>query len=230
MSEDFIINAEDRTVQGKGASRRLRREGKVPVILYGGHKEPRMLQTGHNELLHHLEHEAFYSHILTVKIGKDDEMAVLKDVQRHPSKLQINHVDLLRVVKGEKLRMSVPLHFVGEDVAPGVKLRGGVFQHLMTELDISVLPKDLPEYIEVNVSELDVDESVHLADITLPKGVEVAAHLLEENPTLVSIHIPRAVVEEVEEPEEGEEGEEAAAGDETAADDAEEKKEEGGEE
>ncbi len=225
MSEDFIVIAEDRTDQGKGASRRLRRANKVPAIIYGGKSEPAMIQMGHDSLLHHLEHEAFYSHILTIDVGGKTEQAVLKDVQRHPAKPRILHVDFQRVVKGEKLKMNVPLHFIGEDIAPGVKLKGGVVQHLETDLEITVLPKDLPEFIAVDISELDVDESVHLADITLPEGVEVSANLLEENPTLVSIHIPRVVVEVDEEDEADAADGEASEGDDDA--DSDDKKEEG---
>lgn len=231
MSEDFILNAELRTDQGKGASRRLRRAKKVPMILYGGKDEPQMLQVGQNELDQHLNHEAFYSHIIQVRVDGKDQQAVLKDVQRHPAKPVILHLDMMRVVKGVKIRVTVPLHFVGEDVAPGVKLKGGVIQHHHNDLDINVLPRNLPEYIEVDVSELGMDESIHLSDIKLPEGVEVLGHGEEEDPSLVSIHMPRVVEEPEEEAADDadEDGEAAEAeGGEEAGDDA-EKKDEGGE-
>ena len=234
MSEDFVLNAEVRTEQGKGASRRLRHTGKVPMILYGGKSGPAMLQVDEHELRHHLEHEAFYSHIIQVNIEGKKEQAVLKDVQRHPAKPIVLHLDMLRIVAGVKIKVTVPLHFIGEDVAPGVKREGGVIQHHMNDLDINVLPKHLPEYIEVNVSELGMDESIHLSDITLPEGVEVLGFGEDDDPSIVSIHMPR-VVEEPEDEVEAEDGEEAAEGEEAAADDAgedagdDDKKDKGGE-
>ena len=132
MSEDYIVHAETRSVQGTGASRRLRRTGKVPAILYGGGAEPVQLSVDHNEMLRHLEHEAFYSHILSIEVDGKTENAVLKDLQRHPSKAQILHADFMRVVAGQSMRMTVPLHFVGEDKSPGIKNNGGV-------LDLSLI-------------------------------------------------------------------------------------------
>ena len=194
--EDFIVNAEPRTAQGKGASRRLRREGKVPAILYGGKGEPTNLQVDAHELQHHLEHEAFFSHILVVKTGAGDDRAVLKDVQRHPSKAQILHVDFQRVVAGQAIKMNVPLHFINEGSAPASK-QGGVIEHLATEVEIVVLPKDLPEFIEVDLGELEMDVTVHLSEIKLPKGVKLA--VLEQGGDDAGIavaHKPRAVVED----------------------------------
>ena len=144
--EDFIVHAEPRELQGKGASRRLRREGKVPAILYGGKSGPVNLQVEHQTLLHHLEHEAFFSHILVIKTPDGEERAVLKDVQRHPAKPHILHLDFQRVVAGQALRMSVPLHFINEGIAPASK-QGGVIEHLANEVEVLCLPKDLPEYI-----------------------------------------------------------------------------------
>ena len=206
MSEDFIVSARLRDEQGKGASRRLRREGLVPGILYGGGEAPAMLALNRNEMDHHLANEAFYSHILTVKVeGKDDAIAVLKDVQRHPAKEFPIHIDLQRVVAGQAIRMQVPLHFLGEDVAPGVKLQGGVVNHHLIDVEISCLPRNLPEYIEVDVSALEVDDSLRLSDLVVPEGVELVALAHDDDTTVVSIHIPRAVVEE-EPTDEAEEG------------------------
>ena len=195
MSEDYIVHAETRSVQGTGASRRLRRTGKVPAILYGGGAEPVQLSVDHNEMLRHLEHEAFYSHILSIEVDGKTENAVLKDLQRHPSKAQILHADFMRVVAGQSMRMTVPLHFVGEDKSPGIKNNGGVLDRLPNELEIECLPRNLPEYIEVDVSGLDVNESIHLEELTLPEGVTSVAQAHGENWTLVAVHVPRAAVE-----------------------------------
>ena len=195
MSEDYIVHAETRSVQGTGASRRLRRTGKVPAILYGGDAEPVQLSVDHNEMLRHLEHEAFYSHILSIDVDGKTENAVLKDLQRHPSKAQILHADFMRVVAGQSMRMTVPLHFVGEDKSPGIKNNGGVLDRLRNELEIECLPRNLPEYIEVDVSGLDVNESIHLEELTLPEGVTSVAQAHGENWTVVAVHVPRAAVE-----------------------------------
>lgn len=195
MSEDFIVHAETRSVQGTGASRRLRRTGKVPAILYGGDAEPVQLSVDHNEMVRHLEHEAFYSHILSIEVDGKTENAVLKDLQRHPSKAQILHADFMRVVAGQSMRMTVPLHFVGEDKSPGIKNNGGVLDRLRNELEIECLPRNLPEYIEVDVSGLDVNESIHLEELTLPEGVTSVAQAHGENWTVVAVHVPRAAVE-----------------------------------
>ncbi len=191
MQEDFIINAEVREDQGKGASRRLRLTGKVPAVLYGGKGKPISLQLSHNEMFHHLEHEAFYSHILSVQIDGKKEQAVLKDVQRHPHRPIIMHIDLQRVVAGQEIKMQVPLHFIGEDIAPGVK-QGGLVEHMANEVDIVCLPKNLPEFIEVDISALGMDESVHMSDLKLPKGVSLQS---ETDTTVAAIHKPRAAVE-----------------------------------
>jgi len=170
MAISFELNAEPRSDMGKGASRRLRQAGKVPAILYGGDKEPETLTLSHNELLRNLQHEAFYSHILTVKSAGGTTSAILRDLQRHPSKPVILHVDLQRVSATEKLRTQVPLHFIGEDKSPGVKA-GGMVSHETTEVEVECLPKDLPEFIEVDLSAVDVGETIHLSDLQLPAGV-----------------------------------------------------------
>jgi large subunit ribosomal protein L25 len=200
MSEDFIVKAELRSDAGKGASRRLRHTGRIPAIIYGAGKDAVSLSLHHNEMMHHLEHEAFYSHILTVSINGADEKAVLKDVQRHPGKPKIMHVDFQRVSAKDKLHMHVPLHFIGEDVAPGVKIGGGIFSHLMSNIEVSCLAKDLPEYIEVDVSAMQLGDALHLSDIKLPSGVEIIAlsHGEDHDLPVVSVHAPRGGAEEVE--------------------------------
>jgi large subunit ribosomal protein L25 len=200
MAVSFELNAEPRKDTGKGASRRLRRAGSVPAILYGGKEEPRALTLNHNQVLRSLEHEAFYSHILTVNIGGTGTRAVLRDLQRHPSKPTILHVDLQRVSETEKLRMHVPLHFLGEDIAPGIKLGGGMVMHELIEVEVECLPQDLPEYIEVDISALDVGDSLHLSDLKVPQGLTLVELARGEDHDLgvVSIHARRGGGEEEE--------------------------------
>lgn len=216
MSEDFIVNAETRTDVGKGASRRLRHAGKVPAIIYGSGKGPVSLTVGHDEFMHHLEHEAFYSHILTVNVDGKKQKAVLKDLQRHPSKARMLHIDFLRVSDKDVIHMSIPVHFLNEEESAGVK-EGGLVSHLMTTIDIACKASDLPEYLQLDVIGVEVGGSLHLSDIVLPKGVEIPAlaHGADHDLPVVSIHMPRAVVEE--EPTEAAEGVEAAEGGEAAA-------------
>ncbi len=198
MSVSFELHAEPRNDMGKGASRRLRREGKVPAIMYGGGKDPQALTLEQRELLHNLENEAFFSHILTIKVDGSDEQAVLRDLQRHPSKPVVLHVDLQRVSASEKIHVRVPLHFVGEDVAVGVKMGGGMISHELTEVDVECLPGDLPEFIEVDVSGLDVGDSLHLSDLKLPAGVTLVELARGEGHDLsvVSVHARRGGGEE----------------------------------
>jgi len=172
----FELNAEVRDVKGKGASRRLRRDGKVPAVMYGAGKDAMMLTLDHNSLQHQVKNEAFYSSILNVNIaGRAQEQAVLRDIQMHPYKPRITHLDLQRVSATEKLHMRVPLHFLNQDIAPGVKQGGGVVSHLMTEIDITCLPKDLPEFLTVDMANIELNQSVHLSDIKLPDGVAITS-------------------------------------------------------
>lgn len=171
----FELSAEMRDVKGKGASRRLRRDGKVPAVMYGAGKDAVALTLDHNTLYHQVKNEAFYSSILTIKVGKDQEQAVLRDIQMHPYKPRIAHIDLQRISATEKLHMRVPLHFINQDTAPGVKQQGGIVSHLMTEVDITCLPKDLPEYLTVDMGSLTLNQSVHLSDIQLPEGVSITS-------------------------------------------------------
>ncbi len=209
----FELEAESRSDLGKGASRRLRRDGKVPAIIYGGDEDPKSISLRHSELLKRLEHEAFYAHILSVQIDGKATKAVLRDMQRHPSKPQIMHMDFQRVNENQPIRVHVPLHFVGADIAPGVKTGGGMVNHELMEVELEVLPRHLPEFIEVDISALDVGDSVHLTELKLPESgslVELGRGEGHDLP-VVSIHARRGVAED-EESEEVDEGGEAAEG------------------
>jgi len=174
MSDVFQIKAQPRSDKGKGASRRLRRQGLVPGIVYGAHKEPESISLVHHELAHQLETESFFSHILTLKVGSKSQKVIIKDMQRHPAKPFITHVDFLRVSAKEKLRTNIPLHFLHEDTCVGVKA-GGVLSRSITDVEVSCLPADLPEYIEVDVGGLDIGDSILLSGLVAPKGVELTA-------------------------------------------------------
>jgi len=191
MKTSFELIAEFRQDQGKGASRRLRRDGKVPAILYGGHADARTLSVSHQKLLIMLENERFYSTILNLKVGEETQAAILKDVQRHPYKNAVLHIDFQRVNDNEKIRISIPLHFKGEAVSPGVKTQGGIVSHLRTQVEVTCLPKDLPEFIEVDMSGLSLNESIHLSELKLPEGVQLL-DLAKEDSAVVAIHSPRA--------------------------------------
>jgi large subunit ribosomal protein L25 len=191
MKTSFELVAEFRETQGKGASRRLRHDGKVPAILYGGHAAARTLTLSHQKLLIMLDNERFYSTILNLKVGDQSQAAILKDVQRHPFKNAIVHVDFQRVEENEKIRISIPLHFTGAAAAPGVKSQGGLVSHMRTEAEVSCLPKDLPEFIEVDISGLSLNESIHLSQLKVPQGV-VLVELAKEDAAVVAIHSPRA--------------------------------------
>jgi large subunit ribosomal protein L25 len=191
MKTSFELVAEFRETQGKGASRRLRHEGKVPAILYGGHADARALTLSHQKLLIMLDNERFYSTILSLKVGDQTQAAILKDVQRHPFKNAIVHIDFQRVEENEKIRISIPLHFTGAAVSPGVKTQGGIVSHMRTETEVSCLPKDLPEFIEVDISGLSLNESIHLSQLKIPAGVTLV-DLVKDDAAVVAIHSPRA--------------------------------------
>ena len=213
MAEEFDLIAEIREDQGKGASRRLRHEGKVPAIIYGAGRPPRALVFDHNKVLRQLENESFYSSVLNIKVGEKSQAVILKDVQRHPAKPQIMHMDFQRVQAHETLRVNVPLHFIGEDDAPGVKLQKGVVTHNVVDIEIECLPGNLPEYIEVDCSGLEIGDSLHLSDLKAPSGVKLVDLLNFENmdeeeraeadQTVVMIAAPRVEAEEGEEGETG---------------------------
>jgi large subunit ribosomal protein L25 len=198
--EVFEIEAKSRTEFGKSPIRRLRRAGMVPAIMYGAGKEPVPLTLSHNELLKRLEYEGFYSRILTINIeGQPQEKAVLKDIQRHPYRPTVMHLDFQRISETEKLQRQVPLHFINEEKSVGVKQSGGSISHHLTEIQIVCLPKDLPEFIEVDLTNLKLNEIVHLSDLVLPEGVEYKDG--DQDLPVVSVHLARS--EDKEEAEQG---------------------------
>ena len=211
----FDLSAEPRNDQGKGASRRLRHSGKVPAILYGAHAEPVRLSLEHHKLLPLVADEKFYSSIISVSVGAQKQPVIVKDVQMHPARNAIVHVDLQRVLENEKIRLHVPIHFKGAAAAPGVKTQGGVVSHHMADMEVVCLPKDLPEYIELDLSAMNLNDTLYLKDVKVPAGVTISGLAHGANPPVVSIHAPR-----VAEPEPTEEaaavategGEVAAAG------------------
>ena len=196
MSEEFNLIAEMRDDQGKGASRRLRRQGMVPAVIYGAGRDPRNLMFDHNKVLRQLEDPSFYSSILNVKVGEKSRAAIVKDIQRHPSKTQIIHIDLQRIVEDEQIKMQIPIHYLGEEDAVGVKIGGGTVTKIMTELEISCLPKDLPEFLEVDISELELDQMLNVSDISLPEGVEISDIMKEQDQAIVSIQEIKEIIEE----------------------------------
>jgi large subunit ribosomal protein L25 len=218
MSSSFLINAEMREDLGKGASRRLRHAGKVPAIIYGFGSEPVSVTLDHSKIIHNLEEETFYSQILEISLNGKTERVVLRDLQRHPAKALIMHMDFQRVNENEAMHVHIPLHFIGEDICPGVKLESGAVSHQTTEVEISCLPKDLIEFIEVDVSALNIGDSIHLTDLKLPEGVSLVAlsHGEGHDQTVVTVHVTKTV--EVEEgapeaPSNDVEGEEEGEGD-----------------
>ena len=196
--------------------RRLRRTGRVPVVVYGGGSEPAHLSVQADELFHHLEHEAFYSHVLSLDVNGKKERVILRDLHRHPSKPQILHLDLMSIREDQEIKVHVPLHFTGEEECVGVKEDGGVINHLQTDVEVSCLPGNLPEFINVDIALLGLGHSLHLSDIKVPEGVTIVAltHGDENDSAIVSVFRPRAIEEEVV-------AEEAVEGEEVAADDVE---------
>ena len=211
------INAVLRGAKGTGASRRLRHEGKVPGVLYGGKDDAKSIELNAKDLFMQFKHEAFHASILTLNLDGKKESVLLRDYQMHPVRNNIQHIDLQRIDENKKLSVKIPFHFLNEDVAPGVKLEGGVVSHIMVDVDISCLPKDLPTYIEVDMIALSIGDSIRLSDIKIPEGVELTTLSEDNDPTVTSISQPKVVVEETPVAAEGEEG--AAEGsDEKAAD------------
>jgi large subunit ribosomal protein L25 len=216
-SVKFELEAVVRQDIGKGASRRLRHTNMVPAVIYGAGQDPVSLTIDHNKVVTALSNEAFYSHILTLKIAGVGEQVILKDVQRDPSKPRVHHLDFQRVRADQKLHMNIPIHFIGDEDAPGLS-EGGVVYHAINDIEIRCLPKDLPEFLEVFTGEMKLDETLHMSDIKLPAGVELVAfsHGSEGHDLpVVSIHKPRIIEEDIVVPvaEEGEaaEGQDAAA-------------------
>lgn len=201
MSTDIKLAATARHDVGKGASRRLRRqEDKVPAIVYGGDKEPLKIAFEHKDILKAAKNEAFFSQIITVSLDGKEQKLLLKDIQRHPYKPVILHLDFQRITGKETLHVNIPLHFINEDTAPAVK-EGGIVSHIMKEVEVITTPANLPEFIEVDLANLAMDQTIHLSEVKLPKGVEAAllSHGDEsQDPAVVNAHKPKVAVEETE--------------------------------
>jgi large subunit ribosomal protein L25 len=196
-----------RSAQGTGASRRLRRSGKVPGIVYGGEIAPMPIELDHNALYQHMRLEAFHASILSMSVSGKKEQVLLRDVQMHPFRAEILHVDFQRVAQDKEITIKVPLHFVNAEISPGVKLSGGLVSHVMNDLEVVCLPKNLPAFIEVDLAELAAGHSIHVSELKLPKGVEAVATQGGEDPVVATCIVPRAAAEEGT----GEEGAPAAA-------------------
>ncbi len=186
----IVLKAAKRAEQGTGASRRLRRTGRVPGILYGGGREAEQITVDHNEVYHLLKQESFHASVLTMDIDGAAQAAILRDVQVHPYKIQVLHLDFQRVDAAQKIHVKVPLHFKNAELSPGVKLQGGIASHVLNELDVTCLPGDLPEFIEVDLAHLTSGHSMHVSEIPMPKGVEPVLHK-GEDPVIASITMPR---------------------------------------
>ena len=199
-NNQFQLNAVNRSAeqQGKGASRRLRKQNLVPAIIYGGNEEPTAIAVKYNELIKALENEAFFSHILTINVDGDEHQAVIKDLQRHPAKGVPLHADFMRIVKGQKIHMNVPVHFEGKEDAPGTK-EGGILSTLVTDVEIICLPSRLPESLVVDVSKMQIGDTYHLSDIVLPEGVVIYELEQEDGTDRTIVNIQAPTVEEVDE-------------------------------
>ena len=204
MSTNFELNAKARDVFGTNASRRLRRLEQVPAMIYGGDQDNEAVLLDHHEIMHNLEVEAFHSAIISLNTGSGSQQVILREVQHHRYRPRLVHVDFQRIKATERLHMKIPLHFAGVDEAPGVKVEEGIFSPLMTELDVTCLPKDLPEYIEIDVSALGINDVIHLSSVELPEGVDLTVVPHEgEDPSVVTVMPPRTIEEEVLEAEDG---------------------------
>lgn len=215
MSNEFELTAESRSDTGKGASRRLRRlHGRIPAIIYGGEAEPEMISLESRELKKALETEAFYSHILTLKLDGKTQQAVLRDLQRDPARGFPTHADFMRVDASHKITMVVPVHFSNEEECIGVKKQGGEIHRNISEVEVSCLPKNLPEYLEVDMIAVELDQVIHLSEIKLPAGVEIVelTHGEDHDQPVVAVHKPKVRADE----DDGEEGGEEAAGEDKA--------------
>ncbi|WP_338755569.1 50S ribosomal protein L25/general stress protein Ctc [Moraxella lincolnii] len=199
-NNQFQLNAVNRSAeqQGKGASRRLRKQNLVPAIIYGGNEEPTAIAVKYNELIKALENEAFFSHILTINVDGDEHQAVIKDLQRHPAKGVPLHADFMRIVKGQKIHMNVPVHFEGKEDAPGTK-EGGILSTLVTDVEIICLPSRLPESLVVDVSKMQIGDTYHLSDIVLPEGVVIYELEQEDGTDRTIVNMQAPTVEEVDE-------------------------------
>lgn len=191
MSTGFELEVESRNELGKGHSRRLRRQGKVPAVLYGGGQEPTPVVLDHAKLLQQMEREAFQTSILTLNLGKEAHAVVVKDVQRHPAKRLVLHLDFQRVREDEKITLQVPIHYTGQDAAIGVREQGGEVSILVADVEVSCLPRDLPEFLELDISGMELNERRNLSDVVAPEGVEILALTHDQDPVIVTINPPR---------------------------------------
>jgi len=223
MSDNIHLNAEPRSVSGKGASRRLRREELVPAIVYGGDNDPAQISIKHNEFIHELENEAIYTQVIDLQIAGDTEEVILRDLQRHPYKNKVMHADFFRIDKNTPIKVVVPIHVNNAEECVGVKVDGGMVTQVVTEIEIIALPKHLPEYLELDAENLHLGETLHLSNIKLPEGVEITAMLnVEETEhddhdlgvlSVVKTRAEEVIEDEAPEAPEGEEGEAAEEGD-----------------
>ncbi|HCK03783.1 MAG TPA: 50S ribosomal protein L25, partial [Methylophilaceae bacterium] len=187
------ITANARELKGTGASRRLRHSGKTPGILYGGKNEAKSIELDSKDLSMQFKHEAFHASILSLNLDGKSEKVLLRDFQLHPVRNNILHIDFQRVNENEKIHVKVPFHFINEDTAPGVKIGGGLISHILTEVDISCLPKDLPQYLEVDLGALEIGDSIHLSGIKVPDGVELTSLSHGNDSTITTISKPKVV-------------------------------------
>jgi large subunit ribosomal protein L25 len=192
------VTAFPRTQQGSGASRRLRVKGRVPGIVYGADKPAQDVEVDHKELLFQLKSEAFHSSILDLAMSGEKFQVLLRDYQMHPWKQQVLHVDFQRIDKNRKIHMKVPLHYLNAEICPGVKVGGGVVQHIMNDLEIQCLPGDLPAYIEVDLKDMELNQTLHVNELAMPGGVAPTSKLKHDNPAVVSVHVPKEIVIEEE--------------------------------
>ncbi len=213
MSDKIELTAEPRSDIGKGASRRLRKAGLVPAIIYGGDTDPVSINLDHNDFYNQLDNETIYTQILSMKVGKSKkEEVILRDLQRHPYKQLIMHADFLRIDQKKVIHVTVPIHCLNEESCHGVKMEGGLLNHLQSEIEIMCLPKNLPEYLELDVAELKLGESLHLSDIKMPEGVEIVAltHGEDHDTGVAAVHKTREVADVDPEAPVADEGDEEA--------------------
>jgi len=201
---EFVINAEKREKKGTSSSRNIRREGIVPGIIYGAGKKEEIISLNKHEVAKSLENDAFYSQVLDISLGGKKQQVILRDIQRHPAKREILHMDFQRIKADQKINVTIPFNFINEDIAPGVKIDGGIISHLMTEIEVICLPADIPENITVDLAELPLDHPIHVTELTLPEGVELTLLQHGDEDTdkaVVVIHKAKAIIEEEEETE-----------------------------
>jgi len=198
------VIAESRQLRGSSASRKLRKSGKVPGIVYGSNEKPTLIQLDHNQISLALDVESFHSSILDLKIGKSKEKVLLRDYQMHPFKRQVNHIDFQRVDEKKRIHTNVPLHFIGEENSPAVKMAGGLISHILNDVEITCLPKDLPSFIEIDLSDLEIGNSLHISQLSFPSGVKPVLHG-QDDPVVVTAIKPKGVAAEDEEASDAEE-------------------------